>query len=188
MIKSWHPMHHVNIFYVWMYVSVFAEMTPAEADQNFLANAKRLELYGVDLHLVKDATNTEVQVGISHSGVLLYNLQGMRLNRFAWPKILRIVYKKSSFALRIRSDEVYTTYTTSLFRFLSPPFSCFFFFISLPFLFLPSFFFFTGLTFSTLLDLYKNLLVLSANWIWQRLFHLSSHPFYKSGFVTWMCA
>ena len=81
-------------------------MPPAEADKRFLENAKRLELYGVDLHTVRDAADTEIQIGICHAGIMLYDCKGVRLNRFSWPKVLRIVYRKSDFCLRIRSDEV----------------------------------------------------------------------------------
>lgn len=78
-------------------------LAPSQADQRFLENAKRLELYGVDLHASRDVADIEVQIAVCHAGVVVYKDQ-LRLNRFAWPKILKISYKKDCFLLRIRSD------------------------------------------------------------------------------------
>merc|ERR1712106_724622 len=37
---------------------------PADAEFNFLDHAKRLDLYGVDLHDAKDSTNREIHLGV----------------------------------------------------------------------------------------------------------------------------
>ncbi|KAL1021161.1 hypothetical protein UPYG_G00009610 [Umbra pygmaea] len=79
-------------------------MTPAEAEGNFLENAKKLSMYGVDLHHAKDSEGIDIMLGVSANGLLIYR-DRLRINRFAWPKILKISYKRSNFYIKIRPGE-----------------------------------------------------------------------------------
>ncbi|XP_056896352.1 band 4.1-like protein 1 isoform X4 [Takifugu flavidus] len=80
-------------------------MSPAEADLSFLENAKKLSMYGVDLHHAKDSEGIDIMLGVSANGLLIYR-DRLRINRFAWPKILKISYKRSNFYIKIRPGEV----------------------------------------------------------------------------------
>ncbi|XP_028858552.1 band 4.1-like protein 2 isoform X3 [Denticeps clupeoides] len=79
-------------------------MTPAQADANFLENAKKLSMYGVDLHHAKDSEGVDIMLGVCANGLLIYK-DRLRINRFAWPKILKISYKRSNFYIKIRPGE-----------------------------------------------------------------------------------
>ncbi|XP_016342783.1 band 4.1-like protein 3 isoform X4 [Sinocyclocheilus anshuiensis] len=95
-------------------------MTPAEADMLFLENAKKLSMYGVDLHRAKlvsrlfeclaaaqeeDSEAVEIMLGVCSSGLLVYR-DKLRINRFAWPKILKISYKRNNFYIKVRPGEL----------------------------------------------------------------------------------
>uniref|UniRef100_A0A3B3RKP8 Erythrocyte membrane protein band 4.1 like 3 n=1 Tax=Paramormyrops kingsleyae TaxID=1676925 RepID=A0A3B3RKP8_9TELE len=91
-------------------------MTPAEAELHFLENAKKLSMYGVDLHHAKcriigfwlagvcDSEGVEIMLGVCASGLLIYR-DRLRINRFAWPKVLKISYKRNNFYIKIRPGE-----------------------------------------------------------------------------------
>ncbi|XP_019401962.1 PREDICTED: band 4.1-like protein 3 isoform X13 [Crocodylus porosus] len=82
----------------------FRGMTPAEAEMHFLENAKKLSMYGVDLHHAKDSEGVEIMLGVCASGLLIYR-DRLRINRFAWPKVLKISYKRNNFYIKIRPGE-----------------------------------------------------------------------------------
>ncbi|MCJ8749893.1 hypothetical protein PDJAM_G00192640 [Pangasius djambal] len=79
-------------------------MSPAQADINFLETAKKLSMYGVDLHQAKDSEGVDIMLGVCANGLLIYK-DRLRINRFAWPKILKISYKRSNFYIKIRPGE-----------------------------------------------------------------------------------
>ncbi|XP_040171610.1 protein 4.1 homolog isoform X2 [Anopheles arabiensis] len=78
--------------------------TPAEAELHYLENAKKLAMYGVDLHPAKDSEGVDIMLGVCASGLLVYR-DKLRINRFAWPKILKISYKRNNFYIKIRPGE-----------------------------------------------------------------------------------
>ncbi|XP_041973336.1 protein 4.1 homolog isoform X2 [Aricia agestis] len=78
--------------------------TPAEAELNYLENAKKLAMYGVDLHPAKDSENVDITLGVCSSGLLVHR-EKLRINRFAWPKILKISYKRHNFYVKLRPGE-----------------------------------------------------------------------------------
>nr|XP_055059645.1 band 4.1-like protein 3 isoform X1 [Misgurnus anguillicaudatus] len=95
-------------------------MTPAEAEILFLENAKKLSMYGVDLHHAKligrmlelfaalqekDSEGVDIMLGVCASGLLIYR-DKLRINRFAWPKILKISYKRNNFYIKVRPGEL----------------------------------------------------------------------------------
>ncbi|XP_063091998.1 protein 4.1 isoform X22 [Cavia porcellus] len=82
----------------------YRSMTPAQADLEFLENAKKLSMYGVDLHKAKDLEGVDIILGVCSSGLLVYK-DKLRINRFPWPKVLKISYKRSSFFIKIRPAE-----------------------------------------------------------------------------------
>ncbi|XP_047423794.1 protein 4.1-like isoform X3 [Mugil cephalus] len=94
-------------------------MTPAEAEMHFLENVKKLSMYGVDLHHAKmvgsrfdclssakseDSEGVDIMLGVCSSGLLVYR-DRLRINRFSWPKILKISYKRNNFYIKIRPGE-----------------------------------------------------------------------------------
>ncbi|XP_040206364.1 band 4.1-like protein 2 isoform X12 [Rana temporaria] len=80
-------------------------LTPAQADINFLENAKKLSMYGVDLHHAKDSEAVDIMLGVCANGLLIYK-DRLRINRFAWPKILKISYKRYNFFIKVRPGEL----------------------------------------------------------------------------------
>lgn len=44
-------------------------------------------------------------LGVCASGLLIYR-DRLRINRFAWPKVLKISYKRNNFYIKIRPGEV----------------------------------------------------------------------------------
>ncbi|XP_054904191.1 uncharacterized protein LOC129371571 isoform X4 [Poeciliopsis prolifica] len=82
----------------------YRSMSPAQADLLFLENAKKLAMYGVDLHQAKDLDGVDITLGVCSSGLMVYK-DKLRINRFPWPKVLKISYKRSSFFIKIRASE-----------------------------------------------------------------------------------
>ncbi|XP_061093207.1 protein 4.1b isoform X3 [Conger conger] len=82
----------------------YRSMSPAQADMLFLENAKKLAMYGVDLHQAKDLEGVDIMLGVCSSGLMVYK-DKLRINRFSWPKVLKISYKRSSFFIKIRPSE-----------------------------------------------------------------------------------
>ncbi|KAE8602434.1 hypothetical protein XENTR_v10013990 [Xenopus tropicalis] len=80
-------------------------LTPAQAELQFLENAKKLSMYGVDLHYAKDSEGVDIMLGVCSNGLLIYK-DRLRINRFAWPKILKISYKRSNFYIKVRPGEM----------------------------------------------------------------------------------
>lgn len=78
--------------------------TSAEAELHYLENAKKLAMYGVELHPAKDSSGFDIMMGVCASGLLVYR-EKLRINRFAWPKILKISYKRNNFYIKIRPGE-----------------------------------------------------------------------------------
>ncbi|XP_053287728.1 uncharacterized protein LOC128448899 isoform X3 [Pleuronectes platessa] len=82
----------------------YRSMSPAQADTLFLENAKKLAMYGVDLHQAKDLDGVDITLGVCSGGLMVYK-DKLRINRFPWPKVLKISYKRSSFFIKIRPSE-----------------------------------------------------------------------------------
>ncbi|CAG0923121.1 unnamed protein product [Notodromas monacha] len=93
--------------------------TPAEADGHYLENAKKLAMYGVDLHPAKDLEGVDIMLGVCASGLQVYR-DRLRINRFAWPKILKISYKRSHFYIKIRPGEFERFESTVGFKLATP--------------------------------------------------------------------
>ena len=61
-------------------------------------------MYGVSLHHAKDSENVDIMLGVCSSGILVYR-DRLRINRFAWPKIIKISYKRNGFYIKLRPGE-----------------------------------------------------------------------------------
>lgn len=79
--------------------------SPADAELHYLENAVKLAMYGVDLHNAKDSDGIDILIGVGASGLLVFR-DHLRINRFAWPKILKISYKRNHFYLKLRPSQV----------------------------------------------------------------------------------
>lgn len=55
--------------------------------------------------LLQDSEGIDIMLGVCANGLLIYR-DRLRINRFAWPKILKISYKRSNFYIKIRPGEV----------------------------------------------------------------------------------
>ena len=79
--------------------------TPADAELNYLEEAKKLEFYGVDLHQARDAESNDIQIGVSGSGLTVFrNL--VKLNTFSWAKIVKISFKRRFFFIQLKHEGV----------------------------------------------------------------------------------
>lgn len=64
--------------YIWadiIWALVFPSLrgqSPAEAELHYLENAKKLAMYGVDLHPAKDSEGVDIMLGVCASGLLVY--------------------------------------------------------------------------------------------------------------------
>lgn len=67
-------------------------------------NDRRFKITAVDL-LTQDLDGVDITLGVCSSGLMVYK-DKLRINRFPWPKVLKISYKRSSFFIKIRASEV----------------------------------------------------------------------------------
>lgn len=79
--------------------------TPADAEMNYLANAKNMAMYGIHQHpAVSVASGETVQVGVCAAGLMVFK-ERIRLNRFVWAKIIKISYKRNIFTIQVRPSQ-----------------------------------------------------------------------------------
>jgi len=53
----------------------------------------------------QDKEGVEIMIGVCATGLLVYR-DKLRINRFSWPKILKIAYKRNNFYIKVRPGEV----------------------------------------------------------------------------------
>lgn len=78
---------------------------PADAEYNYLEHAKRLDMYGIDLHSAMDNDRNELQLGVSSTGLIVFQ-NGIRMNMFSWSKMVKLSFKRKEFFIQLRREMV----------------------------------------------------------------------------------
>lgn len=85
-----------NVYMQWVWIS------------NLCIHPWQAAVFGVCR--LQDSEGVEIMLGVCASGLLIYR-DRLRINRFAWPKILKISYKRNNFYIKIRPGEVMTIHS-----------------------------------------------------------------------------
>lgn len=81
----------------------FRGQLPADADLNLLDIARKIELYGIRMHVAKDHEQVTLNLSVAHMGILVFQ-NITKINTFSWAKIRKLSFKRKKFLIKLQPE------------------------------------------------------------------------------------